>query len=249
MLIVKTTKALPLLLCLAVLTSGCSSISRFNEFPEPPQVFGGTRLNIHHPWGMVERPFGFAFDVIPLSSSAHGFGAGVAAAGLVMLPLILPAIIVDIPLTLAVDVATLPITIPTELFWYSQNEGPPDFYKEPEAPVRGDLEDDRLDRIGVELDLIGVEIENIDKDIEDINEYLRKNQNLFPADKKNLMDVLKAKKKERELVKAEELELMKADQAVRVGDEEAAKKYYKRAERIGQDLERLDELDPAPGDD
>ena len=54
MLIVKTTKALPLLLCLAVLTSGCSSISRLQEFPEPPQIFGGTRQNISEPGEVLD---------------------------------------------------------------------------------------------------------------------------------------------------------------------------------------------------
>ena len=134
MLITKTIKAILLVLCLAVLTSGCSSISRLQEFPEPPQVFGGTRQNFEGAgMGMFRRSFDFFQTVIPISGgTSHGFGAGAAMAGLLLLPLVLPVVIVEIPLTLAADVVVLPVTIPAELWWYSQNEGPPD---EPEAPV------------------------------------------------------------------------------------------------------------------
>ena len=142
-LISKTTKAILLVLCLAVLTSGCSSISRLQEFPEPPQAFGGTRQNIRDPGEVLERSFEFASGVVgPISGSAENYGA-LAAGVLVMLPFVLPAIIVEIPLTLAADIVVLPVTIPAELWWYSQNEGPPD---EPEAPG---LEEGELDPEGL----------------------------------------------------------------------------------------------------
>ena len=138
-LISKTTKAILLVLCLAVLTSGCSSISRLQNFPEPPQVFDGTRMNIIYPDGMYMRPLGIAGDF-----GAFGGSSNDKAMALLMLaPIVLPAIIVEIPLSLAADVVVLPVTIPAELWWYSQNEGPPD---EPEAPG---LEEGELDPEGL----------------------------------------------------------------------------------------------------
>jgi hypothetical protein len=61
--IAKTTNAFLLILCLAVLPVGCSSISRLQNFPEPPQVFGGTRMNIIYPDGMYMRPLGISGDL------------------------------------------------------------------------------------------------------------------------------------------------------------------------------------------
>ena len=70
-LISKTTKALFLVLCLAVLPVGCSSISRLQNFPEPPQVFGGTRMNIIYPDGMYMRPLGIAGDFGAFGGSSN----------------------------------------------------------------------------------------------------------------------------------------------------------------------------------
>ena len=121
-LVAKATKAFLLVLCLAVLPVGCSSISRLQNFPEPPQVFGGTRLNIRDPGEVLERSFEFASGVVgPISGSAENYGA-LAAGVLVMLPFVLPAIIVDIPLSLAADVVFFPVSIPAELWWYSVNK-------------------------------------------------------------------------------------------------------------------------------
>ena len=146
-LIAKATKAFLLVLCLAVLPAGCSSISRLQEFPEPPQVFGGTRQNFEGAgMGMFRRSFDFFQTVvIPISGgTSHSFGAGAAMAGLLLLPLVLPVVIVEIPLTLAADVVVLPVSIPAERWWYSQNEGPPD---EPEVPG---LEEGEVDLESIE---------------------------------------------------------------------------------------------------
>ena len=58
---------------------------------------------------------------------------------LMLVPIVLPAIIVDIPLSLAADVVFLPVSIPAELWWFSQNEGTPD---ELEAPGNDEFKDD-----------------------------------------------------------------------------------------------------------
>ena len=117
-LIAKTTKALFLVLCLAVLPVGCSSTSRLQNFPEPPQVFGGTLMNIIYPDGMYMRPLGIAGDF-----GAFGGSSNDKAMALLMLaPIVLPAIIVDIPLSPAADVVFLPVSIPAELWWYSVNK-------------------------------------------------------------------------------------------------------------------------------
>lgn len=168
MLIVKTTKALLLLLCLAVLTSGCSSISRLQEFPEPPQAFGGTRQNIIHPLGLLVRGYDFVttFVPIPRGSAAHGFGTGAAMAGLLLLPLVLPAIIVDIPLTLAAAVVVLAVSIPAELWWYSQNKGAPD---EPEAPGDDGFKTDPEGLPSIE-DLDAAEEARTAEDVENLDE-------------------------------------------------------------------------------
>ena len=117
-LISKTPEALFLVLCLAVLPVGCSSISRLQNFPEPPQVFDGTRMNIIYPDGMYMRPLGIAGDF-----GAFGGSSNDKEMALLMLaPIVLPAIIVDIPLSPAADVVFLPVSIPAELWWYSVNK-------------------------------------------------------------------------------------------------------------------------------
>ena len=70
-LVAKATKAFLLVLCLAVLPVGCSSISRYQNFPEPPQVFGGTRMNIIYPDGMYMRPLGIAGDFGAFGGSSN----------------------------------------------------------------------------------------------------------------------------------------------------------------------------------
>ena len=104
-LVAKATKASLLVLCLPVLPAGCSSISQLQNFPEPPQVFGGTRMNIIYPDGMYMRPLGIAGDFGAFGGSRNDK----VMALLMLVPIVLPAIIVDIPLSLAADVVFLPL--------------------------------------------------------------------------------------------------------------------------------------------
>ena len=70
---------------------------RLSRFPEPPQVYGGIRKNIHL-WRKTIK-----------SHSPIG-------------TFLIPFLLVDSPFSLATDTAFLPVTIPTELFLLGQQK-------------------------------------------------------------------------------------------------------------------------------
>ena len=106
-----------LLLVLSGYLNGCATIGRLLEFPESPQVYGGTRAVFNA--NSVEVLFNPFYKKDPFYG---GEWEGLGDAGMAT-PFILCIFAVPFVSVLAADTVLLPLTIPTEIIHQPTKEG------------------------------------------------------------------------------------------------------------------------------